>query len=169
MKLGDPKLVGEMMRERRLKLGYTQAQMAQATGLSPITIMRLELGRIGYIHEKTAKALEVPARIEKRLVMTPVAVMRGGQEITLPPLTAMLNPPAASPTAPAVTGDTEAGIHETRQPATAPLVRPKRQRKPIAKIMQPRAKAAELAQAGKASTRQRFLRWLSNEFERMAE
>lgn len=69
MKLGDPKAVGELMRQRRLALGFTQQQFAEATGVSPITIMRLELGRLGYIHERTAKALEVPKKIVKRMVM----------------------------------------------------------------------------------------------------
>lgn len=74
MKLGDPQEVGRMMRERRKQMGFTIEQMAQAVGLSPITIMRIELGRVSYVHANTAKALEVPKRIEKRMVMvsTPV-------------------------------------------------------------------------------------------------
>lgn len=89
MILGDPKTVGEMLRARRIQLGFTQAEFAQATGVSPITIMRIELGRVGYIHEKTAKALEVPKKIVRRMVMEPVAVMRGGEEVTLAPLSTM--------------------------------------------------------------------------------
>lgn len=69
MRLGDPKEVGALMKKRRLELGFTQQQFAEATGVSPITIMRLELGRLGYIHERTAKALEVPAKVVKRMVM----------------------------------------------------------------------------------------------------
>lgn len=80
MKLGDPKEIGILMRERRAKLGYTIQQMAQAVGLSPITIMRLELGRVGYIHAKTAKALEVPKRVTHRMITStmPVGVMADG-------------------------------------------------------------------------------------------
>lgn len=74
MRLGDPHEIGKLMRARREGMGLTIEQMAQATGISPITIMRIELGRVGYVHSKTAQALEVPKRIEKRMVMvaTPV-------------------------------------------------------------------------------------------------
>lgn len=78
MKLGDPTVVGQMMRERRKTLGFTIEQMAEAVGLSPITIMRIELGRVGYIHAKTAKALEVPKKVTHRLVAVPTAVMTDG-------------------------------------------------------------------------------------------
>lgn len=98
MKLGDPKTVGEMMRARRLQLGFTQAEFAEATGVSPITIMRLELGRVSFIHEKTAKALEVPKKIGKRMVLEQVAVMHNGDTVpvTLPPLSTMRKKPAIS-------------------------------------------------------------------------
>lgn len=83
MKLGDPKVVGEMMKQRRLGLGYTQQQFAQVTGISPITIMRIELGRVGYIHEKTARALEVPKKIVRRMVVEPRAVMQDGTSVAV--------------------------------------------------------------------------------------
>lgn len=89
MKISDPKTMGELMRARRRQLGFTIAQFAQATGISPITVMRLELGRVGYIHEKTAKALEVPKRLTKRMVMEPVAVMQDGTSVPLAPLSTM--------------------------------------------------------------------------------
>jgi DNA-binding XRE family transcriptional regulator len=88
MKLGDPTEVGRMMRERRHQMGFTIEQFAQATGVSPITIMRIELGRVGYVHAKTAKALEVPAKIVKRMVMVPTPVDNVGRELPdngLPP------------------------------------------------------------------------------------
>lgn len=78
MKLGDPQEIGKLMRERRLALGFTQLEFAQATGVSPITIMRIELGRVSYIHARTAKALEVPKKIVRRMVLEPVAVMADG-------------------------------------------------------------------------------------------
>lgn len=104
MKLGDPKEVGELMRKRRLDLGYTQEQMAEATGVSPITIMRIELGRVSYIHEKTARALEVPNKIIKRMVMTPVAMSRDGA--TLEPRTNALPRPMRE----RISGDIEATV-----------------------------------------------------------
>ncbi len=88
MKLGEPKIVGEMLRNRRHELGMTIEQFAQATGVSPITIMRIELGRVGYVHEKTARALEVPKKIVNRLVTVPTAVDSLGNVIERPaPLT----------------------------------------------------------------------------------
>lgn len=84
MKLGDPQEIGKLMRERRVALGFTQQQFAEATGVSPITIMRIELGRVGYIHAKTAKALEVPRKIVKRMVMVPTPVDGMGRELATP-------------------------------------------------------------------------------------
>lgn len=78
MKLEDPKRMGEVIRERRKALGFTQAQMAQAVGVSPITIMRIELGRVGYLHEKTVKALEVPKKMTHRMISVPIGVMADG-------------------------------------------------------------------------------------------
>lgn len=92
MKLGDPKTVGEMMRKRRKDLGFTIEQFAQATGVSPITIMRIELGRVGYVHEKTAKALEVPQKVVRRLVMQPVAVGQDGNDMLTPNVHALPGP-----------------------------------------------------------------------------
>lgn len=103
MKLGDPKVVGELMRKRRHDLGFTIEQMAEAVGISPITIMRLELGRVGYIHAKTAKALEVPKRIEKRMVMVNTAIAQDNSEVVLPPLSMLTKGPSV-----ASSGDVEA-------------------------------------------------------------
>ncbi len=84
MKLGNPEEVGRMMRERRKTMGFTIEQMAQAVGLSPITIMRIELGRVGYVHAKTAQALEVPKKIEKRMVMVATPVDDRGNVLARP-------------------------------------------------------------------------------------
>lgn len=85
MKLGDPEVVGQLMRERRKSMGFTIEQMAEAVGLAPITIIRIEKGRMGYIHAKTAKALEVPKKITKRMVMQSVAVMQSGDTEAMQP------------------------------------------------------------------------------------
>lgn len=58
MKLGDPTEIGVLMRRKRHELGFTLNQLAELTGISYATLLRLEQGRVGYIHEKTAKALE---------------------------------------------------------------------------------------------------------------
>lgn len=72
MKLGDPKSVGQMLQSKRHQLGFTIDQMAKVTGLSAVTLIRLEKGRNGYIRERTAKALElspVPRKPEASPIM----------------------------------------------------------------------------------------------------
>lgn len=147
MKLGDPKEVGQMMRERRRQMGFTIEQMAEAVGLSPITIMRLELGRVGYIHEKTAKALEVPKKITKRMVMVPSAVMADGTERTIDSIKTL--PPAMRATL-------ESGDVESLPAASAPRIERQRPSKPI-----------QMSVPSK-TFKQRLFIWLSSEFERMA-
>lgn len=151
MRIGDPQIVGEMMRARRKQMGFTIAEMAEAVGLSPITILRLELGRTSYIHEKTAKALEVPTKIINRMVMVPTAVTQEGQNVALPPLTALLKRPS-------LTGDVVAS-------QTLPMTTQKR--KPN-RIQNASLKAEELSRPAHGSIRKKFLMWLSSEFERMA-
>src|SRR5579859_2166184 len=92
MKIDNPELLGQMMRERRKSLGFTIEQMAEASGVSPITIMRLELGRLGYIHERTAKLLEVPKKVIQRMVMVATPVDASGHE--LPQSTLAISPNA---------------------------------------------------------------------------
>ncbi len=58
MILGDPTEVGTLIKRKRAELGFTQKQLAEVLGISPIAVMRLELGRVGYVHAHTAKALE---------------------------------------------------------------------------------------------------------------
>lgn len=80
MKIENREAMGTMLRNRRKALGFTMKEMAEAVGVSPLTIMRLELGRVGYMRESTAKALEVPVKVVNRLVTqtVPTAVMRDG-------------------------------------------------------------------------------------------
>lgn len=136
MKLGDPKVVGDLMRKRRHDLGYTIAQMAEVTGLSPITIMRLELGRVSYIHAATARALEVPKKIVHRMTMVPstVAITHGGDDVTLPPLNALLHGPLSKPGT-ADSGDQEAMIPDVTPPAMRDMLA--RRKAPIA-VSRPR-------------------------------
>ncbi len=92
MKIDNPELMGKTMRERRHGLGFTIEQMAEAVGISPITIMRLELGRLGYIHERTAKALEVPRKIVRRMVLVPMPVDAEGRALPASALSSSLRP-----------------------------------------------------------------------------
>lgn len=92
MKIDNPELLGQVMRERRKALGFTIEQMAQAVGVAPITIMRLELGRLGYIHNRTAKLLEVPKKVIKRMVMVPAPVDAEGKVL---PTSTLANSPNA--------------------------------------------------------------------------
>lgn len=157
MRLGDPQEIGRLMRERRKQLGFTQEQMAQAVGLSPITIIRIENGQVGYIHAKTAKALEVPKRLTKRMVMETVAVTQDGNDVVLPPLKVL------------TAGNREAAINSAPTPMLRPSVRPIRQYRRVNKIHNPAVKSQEIAKRGNTSVRQRFLRWIGSEFTRMAE
>ncbi len=77
MRIGDPQEIGKLMREKRKSLGFTLDQMAEATGLSFITIFRLEKGRTGYIHNKTAKALEA-LEINRRMLKKKTFVVKTG-------------------------------------------------------------------------------------------
>lgn len=77
MKLGDPIAIGALLKKKRLDLGWTLREMAEATGLSFVTILRLEKGRIGYIHSDTFKkleALKMNEELLKRRVMRLVPV-----------------------------------------------------------------------------------------------
>lgn len=167
MKLGDPKIVGELLRERRRKMGYSIEQFAQLTGVSPITIMRIELGRVGYVHAKTAKALEVPKKITKSMVMVPTAVMQDGERVPLPPLSAMLHKPVANTNA-VSTGEREATIPNEPPAALKPIKRSVG-KLVVTKIPAPIMKAEELGQPEGKTMRKRFLGWLSHEFGRMAQ
>lgn len=151
MKLGNPEMVGQMMRERRHKLGFTIEQMAEAVGLAPITILRIEKGRVGYVHEKTAKALEVPAKITNRYVITPTAVMPDGSSRPVGAVKAM--PPELM--AAFYSGDSEA-----LPAAPEPILR---------KPAPVRRRVVHPAVAPKLSIRQRVFSWLRDEFEALAK
>lgn len=92
MRLGDPIEIGRLMKRRREELGFTQEEMAAAVGLSPITIMRIELGRVQYVHTKTAKALEVPRKIIKRARLVTELVDENGHLLPPGPATPVVAP-----------------------------------------------------------------------------
>lgn len=146
MRIEDPQKMGEMMRARRKQLGFTMSQMAQAVNVSPITIMRLELGRLGYIHERTAKALEVPKRITHRMVSVPVGVMADG---STRPMDEMKAVPMPSGPTPHTSGDYLPG---------APIRPTKRAARPI----QRRATRA-MPEPKQPSIRKRLFTWLAGE------
>lgn len=150
MRLGDPQQVGQLMRERRKKLGFTIEQMAEAVGLSPITIMRIELGRVGYIHNKTAKALEVPKKIVRRMVAVDVPVGENGESLPVTALPLPSTPKPAEPRNPEPSGDVMLVGADVR-----PILARRKQYKPR------KAKETLAAPIPKASGMKRALLWLA--------
>lgn len=59
MKIVDSKSIGQMLRERRKELNYTQAYLSECTGLSVTFISDLERGKPTAELEKTLKLINV--------------------------------------------------------------------------------------------------------------
>jgi transcriptional regulator with XRE-family HTH domain len=83
LQMDDPKefaaVVGEGVRRHRQGLGWTQAQLAEAAGLSPNYVARLERGELGpsfFVAHQLARTLgvdvgdlfEVPQRTTRRRI-----------------------------------------------------------------------------------------------------
>lgn len=58
MKLIDPSSTGVLLKERRKSLGLTLRAAAQMSGLSFVTLHKIEKGRLKYLHGATVQKLE---------------------------------------------------------------------------------------------------------------
>ena len=59
MKITDSKLLGQIIRARRKELNYTQAYLAEFTGLSTTFISDLENGKLTAEIEKTIQLINI--------------------------------------------------------------------------------------------------------------